>query len=104
MLMLTVKHQTECSNSSAGDRARTEGAERFCKPIGRTTISTNQTPKSPRNQTTNQRVHMGGGGHPWLQLDMYQRIILLGTTGGDKDLKKLDSRKPNNPIKMGVQS
>jgi len=30
-------------------RGRTEGAERVSNPIGRTTISTNQTPIAPRD-------------------------------------------------------
>jgi hypothetical protein len=37
------------STTAGGVRGRTEGAEGVSNPIGRTTISTNQTPKSPRD-------------------------------------------------------
>jgi hypothetical protein len=46
MQMLTVYHQIECRDSNGEVRARIEGAEEVCNPIGRTTISTNQTPQS----------------------------------------------------------
>jgi hypothetical protein len=39
---------------------RTEGAEGVCSPIGRTTVSLNQTPRAPRDKTINQRVYMEG--------------------------------------------
>jgi hypothetical protein len=42
--MLTANHWTEHGDPNGGVRERTEGAERVCSPIGRTTISTNQTP------------------------------------------------------------
>jgi hypothetical protein len=35
-----------------------EGTEGLCNPIGRTTISRNHTPRTPRDEITNQRVLM----------------------------------------------
>uniref|UniRef100_M0RAW8 Uncharacterized protein n=1 Tax=Rattus norvegicus TaxID=10116 RepID=M0RAW8_RAT len=40
-------YRTECGDPNGGVRRRTEGAEGVCKPTGRTTISTNQTPQFP---------------------------------------------------------
>jgi len=59
MGMLAANHQTEQGDHKGGVREGTEGAERVCNPIGRTK-STNQTPRVPRDQTTNQRIHMKG--------------------------------------------
>jgi hypothetical protein len=44
--MFAAKHQTEHGEvrKKLEVRAKTEGAEGGCNPIGRTTISTNQTP------------------------------------------------------------
>jgi len=47
--MLTANHWTENWVPNGGVRERTEGAEGDCNPIGRTTISINQTPRAPRN-------------------------------------------------------
>jgi hypothetical protein len=44
--MLVANHQTEHRDPNGGVRGRTKGAEGFCNPIGRTTISINQTPQS----------------------------------------------------------
>ena len=44
--MLTANHRTEHRDPSGGVRGRTERAEGVCNPIGRTTISTNQTQQS----------------------------------------------------------
>jgi hypothetical protein len=41
-----------------GVRERSEGAEGVCNPIGRTTISTNQTPQSAQGLNHSQGVHM----------------------------------------------
>jgi hypothetical protein len=46
MWMYIAKHWTECGDPNGEIRARTEGAEGLCIPIGRTTIPTNQTPQS----------------------------------------------------------
>jgi hypothetical protein len=58
MWMLEANHQTEHWDPNGEVRGRTEGV---CNPIERT-ISTNQTPtpRVPRDETTNQRVHMEG--------------------------------------------
>jgi hypothetical protein len=55
MWMYTAKHWSEYGNSNGEVRARTVGAEGVCNLIGRTTISTNQTPQSSeeRNQEPN---------------------------------------------------
>jgi hypothetical protein len=59
MRMHSDKHQTEREDTSGRIRARTEGAERVCNPIARTTISTNQTPpKLQGTKTTNHRAHI----------------------------------------------
>jgi len=42
--MLAANHQTEDGDPNGGVRKRTEKAEGVCNPIGRTTISTKQTP------------------------------------------------------------
>jgi hypothetical protein len=47
--MLTANHWTEHGDPSGGVRERTEGAEVVCNPIGRATISTNQTPRVLRD-------------------------------------------------------
>jgi hypothetical protein len=42
--MLAANHLTELRVFNAGVRESTEGVEEVCNSIGRTTISTNQTP------------------------------------------------------------
>jgi hypothetical protein len=42
--MLAANHWIEHGMPSGGVREQTEGVEGVCKPIGRTTILTNQTP------------------------------------------------------------
>jgi len=49
MRMVAANHQTEQGDPNGGVREKTEGAEGVCNPIGRTTISTNQTPRAPRD-------------------------------------------------------
>jgi hypothetical protein len=44
--MLKASHWTEWWDPNEGIRERTEKAEEVCKPIGRTIVSTNQTPHS----------------------------------------------------------
>ena len=46
MRMLAANHQTEHRDPIGGVREETEGAEGDCKPIERTTTSTNWTPQS----------------------------------------------------------
>jgi hypothetical protein len=46
--MLTANHWTEHGVPNRGVRERTEGVEGVCNPIGRTTVSTNQTPSPSR--------------------------------------------------------
>jgi hypothetical protein len=47
MQVLAANHRAETSNPNGEVRGRTEGAEGVCNPIGRTTISTTQTPPTP---------------------------------------------------------
>jgi hypothetical protein len=47
--MLAANHRTESGDPSEEVKWRTERAERVCNPIGRTTISTKQTPKALRD-------------------------------------------------------
>jgi hypothetical protein len=58
--MLTGNQQTEHRDLSGRVKGRTEGAEGDCNPRERKTISTKQTPRVPRDQTINQRMHMEG--------------------------------------------
>jgi hypothetical protein len=46
MQMLAAKHRTENRDPNEGVGERTEGTEGVLNPIGRTTVSTNQTPQS----------------------------------------------------------
>jgi hypothetical protein len=46
MQILTANPWTKPGNPNGRVKGRTEGAEGVCNPIGRTTISTNQTPQS----------------------------------------------------------
>jgi len=49
MWMLAANHQTEHRDHNGGTRGRTEGAEGVCNPIGRMTISSDQTPRASRD-------------------------------------------------------
>jgi hypothetical protein len=77
MGMLEGKHQTECGDPNGVVRGRTEGTEGVCKPIGKTTISTNQTSQSSQG-LNHQPKSTHGAGDLWLQLHMWQRIDLMG--------------------------
>jgi hypothetical protein len=44
----SAKHRTEHRDPNGEVRARTKVAEGVCHPIGRTTVSTNQTPQSSK--------------------------------------------------------
>jgi hypothetical protein len=50
--MLTVNHWTDHGDPNGGVRERTEGIEGICNHIGRTTISTIQTPPHPEFSRT----------------------------------------------------
>jgi hypothetical protein len=58
--MLAVNHWTESRVPNRGVREGTEGVEGSCNPMGRTTLSTNQTspPRTPRDYAINKGVHM----------------------------------------------
>jgi hypothetical protein len=58
MWMLAANHWTEGGVPNGGVRERTEGAERVCNPIGRTTISANQSPQSSQELNHQPKVHM----------------------------------------------
>jgi hypothetical protein len=66
--MLTAKHWTEPRNPNGGVRERTEGAEEVFNPIGRTTISINQT--LPVVLETKPPTKEYKWRDPWLQLYM----------------------------------
>jgi hypothetical protein len=57
--MLTANHWTECGVPNRGVRERTEGVEGDCNSTGRTTISTNQSPKSSQGLNHQQRSTHG---------------------------------------------
>jgi hypothetical protein len=46
---VSAKHLTEHGDPSGEVKGSTEGSEEFCNLIGRTTLSTNQTPKALRD-------------------------------------------------------
>jgi hypothetical protein len=59
--ILTAIHPTEPKDLNGRVRGRTEGAEEVCSPIGRTTISTNQTPQNFQGLNQQLRsIHMEG--------------------------------------------
>ena len=72
--MLAANHWTEHGFLNGGVRERTEGPEGVCKPIGRTTISTNQI--SPELPGTKPPTIEHTWRHPWPQ-----RMALLGNNG-----------------------
>jgi hypothetical protein len=58
--MFAAKHQTEHRNPKFRVRGRTEGVERNCNPIGRTTISTNLTIQSSQGLNHQPKSICGG--------------------------------------------
>ena len=56
--MLTANHWTEPKVPNRIDREKAEGVQGDCKPTGRTTVSTKQSTRTPRNIVINQGVHM----------------------------------------------
>ena len=60
--MLAANHRTECGVPNRGVRERTKGVEGVCNPIGRTTISINQTPQSSQG-LNHQPNNTHGGTH-----------------------------------------
>jgi hypothetical protein len=60
MQVLIANHQTNHEFPNGGGRGRTEGAEGVCNPIGRTTISTNQTPQSSHGLNHQPKSTRGG--------------------------------------------
>jgi hypothetical protein len=78
MQILAANHWTEHVDPNVGVRRRTEG---ICNPIGRTIISTNQTPPPQLNPGTKPPTKEYKWRDPWLQLHMYQRMKLSGING-----------------------
>ena len=60
MLMYTAKYWTEHGESEGEVRARTVGVEGVCNLIGRTTISTNQTPSQSSQRLNHQAKYAQG--------------------------------------------
>jgi hypothetical protein len=58
--MLATNHWTEHRDSNGGVSKRTVGAEGVFNPIGRTTISTNQTSQSSQGVKHQPKVHIEG--------------------------------------------
>jgi hypothetical protein len=60
--MLVANHQTEHRDPNEGVRGITKGDEAVCNPIGRKKQQYQPTrhPKTVRDKTTNQRIHMDG--------------------------------------------
>jgi hypothetical protein len=65
--MPAATHQTEYGDSNGEIRTRTEGAKGVYNPIGRTTISTSQTPELPETKPPTKEYTWRD---PWLQLHM----------------------------------
>jgi hypothetical protein len=66
--MLAANHWTYHGVHNEGVREKTEGAEGVCNSIGRTIISTNQTPPElPRTKPPTKEYTWS---LPWLQLHM----------------------------------
>jgi hypothetical protein len=62
MQMIAANHQAEHMDPNGGIRQRTEGAKEGCNPIGRTTISSKQTPQSSHG-LNHQPKNKHGGTH-----------------------------------------
>jgi hypothetical protein len=58
--MLAANHWTEHRDHNGGVRGRTERAEGVYNPIGRTTISTNQTPQNSQGLNHQPKSTNGG--------------------------------------------
>jgi len=58
--MLAANHHNEHGDPNGGVMERTEGTEGFCKPIGRTIISTKQNPLSSQELNHQSRSTHGG--------------------------------------------
>jgi hypothetical protein len=61
--MLTANHRTDHTVPNEGVRERTEGAEGVCNPIGRTTISTNQSSQGLNHQQKSTHGGTYGSSH-----------------------------------------
>jgi hypothetical protein len=68
MQMYEYKHWTERGHPNGEVKARTVGTEGVYKPVGRTTISTNQIPQS--SQGLNHQPKSIDVGKLWLMLVM----------------------------------
>jgi hypothetical protein len=78
MQMLAVNLQTGYRDPNGGVRGRTKEAEGGCNPIGRTTISTNQTPEIPGTKPPTEEYRWRD---PWLQLHKKRKIASSGING-----------------------
>jgi hypothetical protein len=58
--MLSAKYRTKHGVPNGGVRERTEGAEEVCNPIGKTTISNNQTLQSSQGLNHQPKSTHGG--------------------------------------------
>jgi hypothetical protein len=79
--MYTVKHWRECRDPNGEGRARTVGGEGACNLIGRTTGSTNQTPKSSQETKPPSKEYTGGThGYSWI---CTRGLHYLASLGGE---------------------
>jgi hypothetical protein len=58
--MLIPNHQTEHEDLNGRIRGKTDGAERVCNPLGKTTLSTNQIPLSSQGPNHQSKSTHGG--------------------------------------------
>ena len=89
MGMHAAKHRTEHRDLNGEVRARTEGDERVCNPIGSTTVSTNQTPQNlsgTKPPTTEYTL-----GDPRLQLDTSSRAWSYPASMGEVPLGPMEA-------------
>jgi len=76
-----ANHQTEHRDNNGEVRARTVGAEEVCNPIGRTTISTNQTPtKLPGTKPPTKEYTGNTHGFSWI---CSRGLSYLASLGGE---------------------
>jgi hypothetical protein len=75
--MSTANHWTECGVFNRGVRERAEGVEEVCSLIGRTTISTDQTPQYSQGISHQPREYT------WLHRYMYRGWPCHASMGGE---------------------
>ena len=77
--MLAVNHQNELWEPNVEVRGRTEGAEEVCNIIGKTTISTKQTPQSSQElKLQPKKTHGGTHGSSYICSRGWPYLTIMG--------------------------